>query len=258
MRLLTTCLIFALAVTVLISTGCSSPDARLRAQRLESREKIDKLKAEVRQQSDANDDLERKLGAQEDIVEEIKKENEEQDKKFQQMCQLHAQAGQPGPLSAQMTSSLSAFAREHADLLSYDPTKGLVKLNSDFTFDTGSDRVKPEAALALDALARICSTKDAQAYQVLIVGHTDDIPIVRPETMAKHPTNWHLSVHRAIAVMDVLKKNMPEEQLAVMGFGEFRPAAPNQPNHRGNSANRRVEIFITPKGTIIPSAGVEK
>ena len=98
---------------------------------------------------------------------------------------------------------------------------------------SGSDQVKPEAASALDALAKICSTQDAQAYQVLIVGHTDDMRISRPETRAKHPTNWHLSVHRAIAVMNILKKGMPAHRLAVMGFGEFRPLAPNQPNHQG-------------------------
>ena len=131
-----------------------------------------------------------------------------------------------------------------------------MQLKSDFTFDLSSDRVKSQAQPALAALGEIYSPDQAGDLQVLIVGHTDDVPIGRPETRAKHPTNWHLSVHRAIAVKDVLAKSMPEQRLAVMGFGQWSPVEPNQPGQRGNPANRRVEIFIVPADTPVPSGGV--
>jgi flagellar motor protein MotB len=38
------------------------------------------------------------------------------------------------------------------------------------------------------------------------------------------------------------------ERMSVRGFGEFRPIAPNKPEKKGNPQNRRVEIYIVPKG----------
>jgi flagellar motor protein MotB len=57
--------------------------------------------------------------------------------------------------------------------------------------------------------------------------------------------------------MELLKKSMPEERLAVMGFGEFKPIVKNAPNNQGNPLNRRVEIFIVPRDLEVPSAGLK-
>ena len=88
---------------------------------------------------------------------------------------------------------------------------------------------------------------EAKQFDIVIVGHTDDVPIKRPATLAKHPTNWHLSVHRAIGVMKVLSgSGIASDRMAVKGYGEFQPLEPNKPNKGGNPVNRRVEIFILP------------
>ena len=80
-------------------------------------------------------------------------------------------------------------------------------------------------------------------YIARIVGHTDNVPIGRPETKAKHPTNWHLSVHRAIAVKDLLTRTgVDPSRMSVAGYGEHRPIAPN--SAKGNDLNRRVEIYL--------------
>ena len=260
MRLVTTCLMFALGTAVLISTGCSS-NTQLRSQQQQSRERIEKLEAELQGERDKNDALASQLSRQQEGVAQIKAEIAISNKKFQDLLALYddlaKNAGQAGFLPEEMNTALADFAAANSELLSYDPSKGLVKLKSDFTFDLGSDRVKPEAEPVLASLGKLCSAQGSGGYQVFIVGHTDDLPVVRPETLAKHPTNWHLSVHRAIAVMNILKQSMPEQQLAVMGFGQWRPVAPNQPNQRGNPLNRRVEVFIVPRGTMAPLAGLK-
>lgn len=260
MRLLIACLMFALVAAVLVSTGCST-DARLAAQQRHCREKIEKIETELQGQRNENETLARELSRHQEGIAQIKAETAIKDKKFQELLAMYEdlarQAGQAGPLPQDMNESLADFAKANSELLSFDPSRGLVELKSDCTFDAGSDVVKPQAEPVLAALAKICSAEGASDYQVLIVGHTDDMPIVHPETMAKHPTNWHLSVHRAIAVMDILKNNMPQQQLAVMGFGQYRPVAENQPNHRGNPLNRRVEVFIVPRETLVPSAGLK-
>ena len=88
-------------------------------------------------------------------------------------------------------------------------------------------------------------------FDVLIVGHTDDIPIKKPDTLLKHPSNWHLSAHRAISVERILAAaGMLETRLSVMGMGQFRPIAPNASGQKGNPMNRRVEIYIVPAGSV--------
>ena len=253
-------LVFALATVSLVFTGCS-PDARLKAHQQQSRERIEALQTDLQAERGRADSLARELRSEQERLDQIQTESEIQKAKFDELVAefeaLAERAGQSGVLSAQTRAALVQLASENPELLSYDPAKGLVRLKSDLTFTLGSDQVSSAAEPALAALAEICSPERAGELQVLIVGHTDDMPIGRPETRAKHPTNWHLSAHRAIAVMNVLAKSMPQERLAVMGFGQWRPVEPNQPGQRGNPANRRVEIFIVPLDATDPSGGVK-
>lgn len=260
MRLVTTFLTFTLATALLASAGCS-PDARLRAHQQQSREQIEGLQTDLQAERDRSESIAGELQAERVRMAEIQTESEIQKAKFDELVAefeaLAERAGRSGLLPAQTSVALIQLTKDNPELLSYDPAKGLVRLKSDFTFALGSDQVTAGAEPVLAALGEICSPDQAGDLQVLIVGHTDDMPIARPQTRAKHPTNWHLSVHRAIAVMDVLKKSMPEQRLAVMGFGQWRPVEPNQPGQRGNPANRRVEIFIVPVDTAMPSGGVK-
>jgi len=73
-----------------------------------------------------------------------------------------------------------------------------------------------------------------------VEGHTDNLPI---HTERFH-SNWELSAARAISVIKYLHQNgIPQERLSALGYGEYRPVAPNDtPEHR--SLNRRIEILI--------------
>jgi chemotaxis protein MotB len=136
-----------------------------------------------------------------------------------------------------------------SDLVTFDPNRGIVKFKSDLLFEKGSDEVAPIAAEAVKALCRILNTEQAKEFDIIIAGHTDDIRISQPETLAKHPTNWYLSAHRAISVLNVMTSNgIVSERASIRGFGEFRPIVPNELNKKGNPQNRRVEIYIIPKG----------
>jgi len=102
---------------------------------------------------------------------------------------------------------------------------------------------------AVKALCKILNTDQAKEFDIIIAGHTDDLPISKPDTKAKHPTNWYLSAHRGISVLDLMTANgIVSERVSVRGFGEFRPIVPNEPGKKGNPQNRRVEIYIVPKG----------
>ncbi len=77
--------------------------------------------------------------------------------------------------------------------------------------------------------------------QVVIDGHTDDIPI----KSAKFPSNWELSTARAsrVARHIVDKMRFPAEFVAVSGYGPHRPIKPNT-NDFNRALNRRVEVKI--------------
>ncbi len=146
-------------------------------------------------------------------------------------------------LPAELDDALNRLAAANPQLMTYDAQRGMIKLKSDLTFGLGSADVSAGATQSLASLAKIFNSATAQSYEVRVVGHTDNVPIKNVGTRAKHPTNWHLSVHRAISVMQVLNKSgVPNTRLSVSGYGEYHPVVANA--RGGSEANRRVEIFL--------------
>jgi serine/threonine protein kinase/outer membrane protein OmpA-like peptidoglycan-associated protein len=148
----------------------------------------------------------------------------------------------------QLSSVLEEWGKR-GDSAVYDANKGIIRFEGDLLFAPGSDEVLPTAAELLKELCRILNTEQAREFDIIVAGHTDDLPIRRPAVLAKHPTNWHLSAHRAISVRDIMTNNgIASERVKIQAFGESMPLVPNGPNQGGNPRNRRVEIYIVPKG----------
>jgi len=120
-----------------------------------------------------------------------------------------------------------------------------IALSADVLFDFDKSDIKPEAAAALRQVAALL--KEHPDQPVRIEGHTD--------SKGSDAYNLALSEDRALSVRDWLAD---EEQLdasgfETVGFGESRPAAPNE--HADGSddpdarqKNRRVEIVIGKAG----------
>ena len=144
--------------------------------------------------------------------------------------------------------ALRQLAAANPGVLTYDSQHGMLRFSSDLTFGSGSDVVTDRASATLRQLASVLSSV-AGSYNLRIVGHTDNVPVSRPATRQAHPTNVHLSAHRAIGVFNVLRSaGIPAERMEVAGRGEYSPLVPN--NARGGTAeNRRVEIFLVPART---------
>ncbi len=176
-------------------------------------------------------------------LEENKKQLEELVKSLQEKLLL---GGTTVPV--ELSTLLEDFANQH-DMVTYDSQRGVVRFKSDLLFELGSAKVASSSIPAVQALSNILKSEEAQEFDVIIAGHTDDIRIAKPSTLEKHPTNWHLSAHRAISVLEIMVDNTVDpNRLSVRGFGQYRPVEENRPNRKGNPKNRRVEIFIVPKG----------
>jgi chemotaxis protein MotB len=151
-------------------------------------------------------------------------------------------------LPVELSAKLEDLAKKYP-MITFDAGRGVLKLSTDLLFDKGSDVVAASATDAIKSIATILNSEDAQKFDVVVAGHTDDVPILRTETLAKHPTNWHLSSHRAIAVLNLLiADRVASTRLSIRAFGEFRPVEPNGAGNKGNPKNRRVEIYVVPQG----------
>ena len=146
-----------------------------------------------------------------------------------------------GPLPADIQEKLAALASQYPDQITFDSGSGMLRFNSDLTFNSGKDVVKPEAADTLAKLATILDSDSASSFELVIVGHTDD---VQPKySKNQHPTNRHLAVHRAIAVCnELVQSGVANDRVQVAGWGEYRPLVPNEDG--GTAMNRRVEIYL--------------
>ena len=76
---------------------------------------------------------------------------------------------------------------------------------------------------------------------VRVEGHTDDVPILT----SRYQSNWELSTARATSVVSFLVDRMgiPANRMAIAGYGEFRPLAPND-SEANRARNRRVDIVV--------------
>ncbi|MFC1676481.1 flagellar motor protein MotB [Planctomycetota bacterium] len=151
---------------------------------------------------------------------------------------------------AQIPIELSTMLEDFAntqEMVTYDAGSGIVKFKSDLLFKSGKDKVLGGAEKAVKELCVILNSEQAKGLDVVIAGHTDDQPI--RYSRAVHASNWHLSSNRAISVLKVMEANkVAPNRMSARGFGEYRPVEANKPGKKGNPKNRRVEIYIVPKG----------
>ncbi len=142
-------------------------------------------------------------------------------------------------------AELRRLAAQYPDLMSYDPQRGMIKLESDLTFALGSIEVSDPAKAALRRLATVLKRGEIANFEIRVIGHTDNVPVRNPANVQRFGDNWGLSAFRAISVKTVLQNDgVAPDRFMVGGYGEFHPIVPNGP--RGAQQNRRVEIFIVP------------
>ena len=257
MRTVKLSVIFSLCACVLLVNGCSSELQDLRIQNNTQQKLIDQLQAEQAANTLRLEQMKKQLAAAqqtdsievESLQQQIAALEEDLAKKKELIASMQQRLLLGGAaLPVELSTLLEDFAKQH-EMVTYDASRGIVKFKSDLLFDKGSDNVAASAIEAVKSLTAILNSEQGRKFDVIIAGHTDDIPIQKPETRAKHPTNWHLSAHRAIAVLNVMESNNIEsKRLSARGFGEYRPIAENQPGKKGNPQNRRVEIYIVAEG----------
>ncbi|MBA3706917.1 MAG: OmpA family protein [Bacteroidetes bacterium] len=136
----------------------------------------------------------------------------------------------------------------NSDELSVEMKNGKVyiSMSDKLLFKSGSADVEPKGTEVLKKLAEALN-KSADV-DILIEGHTDNVPIKILQKENCYKDNWGLSVARATSVVRLLTDDykLDPKRLTASGKGEYFPVASNQ-TAEGKAKNRRTEIILSPK-----------
>ncbi len=113
-----------------------------------------------------------------------------------------------------------------------------IHILDDILFPPGKAVINESSKLVLKRLAKVLVTIP---NDIRIEGHTDNVPIFTE----RYPSNWHLSVDRALSTAYYLinQENILPDKVSIVGYAEYRPIAPNDsPELRAK--NRRVDLVI--------------
>jgi len=143
-----------------------------------------------------------------------------------------------GPLQRQLTRALAPEIQRHEVVLKANREGLVVTLREVGFFDSGSAELRPSSEAAVQ---RIAQALGAQANNVRIEGHTDNVPIHN----ARFASNWELSTARATEMIRlfITRYNFAATRLSAAGFAEYHPVASNQ-TADGRAQNRRVDIVV--------------
>jgi len=114
----------------------------------------------------------------------------------------------------------------------------IIRIEEKGSFASGSDRLDPGFYSVMD---RISEAVVNSPGQVIVAGHTDDVPI----STERFRSNWELSSARAVTVLHALLQNpaVDPHRVRVEGRADSVPLVPNDsPENRAK--NRRVELII--------------
>lgn len=111
-----------------------------------------------------------------------------------------------------------------------------LNMPGNITFDTNQSAIKPQFYSTLNSVVIVLNKFNNTA--VMVTGHTDSV--------GSDASNMKLSQDRASSVSQYLAgQGIGYNRLSSTGFGESQPIASND-NEGGRSANRRVEIQLSP------------
>jgi chemotaxis protein MotB len=145
-------------------------------------------------------------------------------------------------ISRQISTALNLDSQNLPISVSENERGVTVHIMEELLFASGSSEIKQASLPALDTLASILRRLP---NDLRVEGHTDNVPI----NTLSFPSNWHLSVGRAVNVGYYLirRHGLVAEKVSVVGYSEYRPLASND-KPEGRARNRRVDIVIVASG----------
>lgn len=134
--------------------------------------------------------------------------------------------------------ALKSEIEEGSIAVSTEGAKVIIHILEKASFESGDASVRGPF---LPVLAKIGGLIDANSGDVIVSGHTDNVPI----SNERFRSNWELSSARAVSVAHELLKTaeVADDRFMVTGHADTRPRADNLAAEN-RAKNRRVDISI--------------
>lgn len=161
-------------------------------------------------------------------------------------------------LGAALNKNVQQAKKEVEEMMKQEHIEGKVEIEKDgmritmqegsekegeFTFfESGKASLTSRMTEILDRLSPKLTELARKNHEILVEGHTDNIPIGIGKVML---SNWELSAARATTVVRYLIDNtdFPPSKIGAVGYGEQRPVALND-TEENRRKNRRVVFFV--------------
>lgn len=159
-------------------------------------------------------------------------------------------------LSASLSKPMQEAKKEVEETMKQEEVAGEVKMTKDglvislqeqgpnVFFDSGSADMSEQMKGILDGLAPTLVKLAQKKHDVIVEGHTDDVPI----RSARFASNWELSSGRATNVVQYLlnKHAFPPKHIAAVGYGENKNLSRESEEDTAawRQRNRRVVFLV--------------
>jgi outer membrane protein OmpA-like peptidoglycan-associated protein len=161
----------------------------------------------------------------------------------QQKNQAQANESEAQRLAAEALARNQQLEAQLAEMAAKKTERGLIITLGDVLFSVDQARLNADGVRMVQRLATVLQQNPKRS--VLVEGFTDSTGTTQH--------NQELSERRSMAVRDaLLELGVPRGQIAVRGYGESYPVAPND-TAMNRQLNRRVEIVLSDeRGVITP------
>ena len=149
---------------------------------------------------------------------------------------------QPKPEESNLKAELAKLIQKsgYSKSIRLDENKRGITIHilDDILFSSGSADLTDGSLKVLNKLATILRELP---NDIRVEGHTDNVPI----NTKYFPSNWHLSVARALntAYYLIHDEALKPDKVSIVGYSEYKPIALND-SPEGRAENRRVDIVI--------------
>ncbi|WP_177418633.1 type VI secretion system protein TssL, long form [endosymbiont of Lamellibrachia barhami] len=152
-------------------------------------------------------------------------------------------------MQAQLEAEVEQQAEELAEMLKEEIEEGMLEVETEQTkiiiriqekgsFPSGRASLNPDF---FDVITRITDVVAQTPGNIVVAGHTDNIPI----STQRFRSNWELSSARAVTVVHAMLSNsdLDPARVLIEGHADSNPLAPND-SRENRAKNRRVELVI--------------
>ncbi len=140
--------------------------------------------------------------------------------------------------AAKLQESLSEEIDQGLVTVETEEMKIIIRIREKGSFPSGTAKLNSGF---LEVMDRISDAVADAPGEVVVAGHTDNIPI----STARFRSNWELSSARAVTVLHALlnNPNVDPQRVTVKGHADSKPLVEND-SRENRAVNRRVELII--------------